>query len=35
VLKDAPNRAAAEAFVAWVRSPAGAAKLTAAGFQEP
>ncbi len=32
VLKDAPNRAAAEAFVAYVRSDAGIAVLSGAGF---
>jgi molybdate transport system substrate-binding protein len=35
VLKDAPNADAAEAFVAWVLSPEGAAVLTEYGFQEP
>jgi molybdate transport system substrate-binding protein len=35
VLKDAPNKAAAEAFVAYVRSTKGMAVLTAAGFQSP
>jgi molybdate transport system substrate-binding protein len=35
VLKGAPNKAGAQAFVAWVLSPKGAAKLTAAGFQQP
>lgn len=35
VLKDAPNRAAAQAFVAYVRSDKGRAVLTAAGFQAP
>jgi molybdate transport system substrate-binding protein len=35
VLKDAPNKAGAEAFVAYVRSAEGLAVLTAAGFQTP
>jgi molybdate transport system substrate-binding protein len=35
VLKDAPNKAAARAFVAYVQSHEGMAVLTAAGFQEP
>ncbi|WFE37320.1 molybdate ABC transporter substrate-binding protein [Micromonospora sp. WMMD998] len=35
VLKNAPNRAAARAFVAHVRSDQGMAVLTAAGFQAP
>jgi molybdate transport system substrate-binding protein len=35
VLKDAPNKEAAEAFVAWVLSSEGAAVLTEYGFQEP
>jgi len=35
VLKDAPNRAGAEAFVAFVRSERGRAVLTGAGFQPP
>jgi len=35
VLKDAANRPAAQAFVAYVRSPKGMAVLTAAGFQVP
>lgn len=35
VLKDAPSKAAAEAFVAYVRSGEGQAVLTAAGFQAP
>lgn len=35
VLKDAPNRAVAEAFVTYVRSTEGMAVLTAAGFQAP
>jgi molybdate transport system substrate-binding protein len=35
VLKDAPNKEAAEAFVAWVLSPEGAAVLAEYGFQEP
>jgi molybdate transport system substrate-binding protein len=35
VLKDAPNKAAATAFVAYVRSDNGKAVLTAAGFQTP
>jgi molybdate transport system substrate-binding protein len=35
VLTDAPNKAAAEAFVAWVRSGKGIAVLTRAGFQAP
>lgn len=35
VLRDAPNKAAARAFVAHVRSDAGAAVLTEAGFQRP
>lgn len=34
-LKDAPNPAAARAFVAYVRSDAGARVLTDAGFQTP
>jgi len=34
VLKDAPNKQGAEAFVAWVRSPAGAEVLTRYGFQQ-
>jgi molybdate transport system substrate-binding protein len=35
VLMDAPNKEAAEAFVAWVLSSEGAAVLTEYGFQEP
>ena len=35
VLKDAPNKPGAEAFVAWVLSPEGAAVLTRYGFQQP
>jgi molybdate transport system substrate-binding protein len=35
VLKDAPNKAAARAFVTYVRSDKGQAVLTAAGFQAP
>jgi molybdate transport system substrate-binding protein len=35
VLKDAPNRTAARAFLAYVRSDKGEAVLTAAGFQTP
>ena len=35
VLKDAPNKPAAQAFVAFVRSSAGAATLTEYGFQQP
>jgi molybdate transport system substrate-binding protein len=35
VLKNAPNKPAAVAFVAYVQSPAGKAVLTAAGFQSP
>ena len=35
VLKDAPNRSAARAFVAYVRSDRGTAVLTRAGFQAP
>ncbi len=35
VLKDAPNAAAARAFVDLVRSPAGASVLSAAGFDVP
>ncbi|MFG2309090.1 molybdate ABC transporter substrate-binding protein [Streptomyces sp. NPDC048566] len=35
LLKDAPNTAAAKAFIALVRSPAGQKVLTAAGFLEP
>ncbi|MGN9911242.1 molybdate ABC transporter substrate-binding protein [Phytohabitans sp. LJ34] len=35
VLEDAPNKAAAQAFVAYVRSDEGMAVLTAAGFQAP
>lgn len=35
VLKDAPDPAAARAFVAFVRSPQGERILTAAGFQQP
>jgi molybdate transport system substrate-binding protein len=35
VLKDAPNKTGAQAFVAYVRSDKGMAVLTAAGFQEP
>jgi molybdate transport system substrate-binding protein len=35
VLKDAPDKAAAQAFVAYVRSGAAKAVLTAAGFQAP
>jgi molybdate transport system substrate-binding protein len=35
VLKRAPNRAAAQAFVAYVRSDRGQAVLVAAGFQAP
>jgi molybdate transport system substrate-binding protein len=33
VLKNAPNKTGAQAFVAWVRSDKGSAVLTAAGFQ--
>jgi molybdate transport system substrate-binding protein len=35
VLKDAPNKAAATAFVAWVSSDKGRAVLVDAGFQAP
>jgi molybdate transport system substrate-binding protein len=35
VLKNAPNKAGATAFVAYVRSEKGTAVLTAAGFQSP
>jgi molybdate transport system substrate-binding protein len=35
VLKDAPNKAGAQAFVAYVRSAKGTAVLTDAGFQAP
>jgi molybdate transport system substrate-binding protein len=35
VLIQAPNKAGAAAFVAYVRSSAGAATLTAYGFQQP
>ncbi|MFG1677360.1 molybdate ABC transporter substrate-binding protein [Micromonospora sp. NPDC049282] len=35
VLKNAPNRSGAQAFVAYVRSDQGIAALTAAGFQGP
>jgi len=35
VLKNAPNKAAANAFVAYVRSEKGTAVLTEAGFQTP
>lgn len=35
VLKDAPNKAAAQAFVTYMRSDKGTAVLTAAGFQAP
>jgi molybdate transport system substrate-binding protein len=35
VLEDAPHKAAAQAFVAYVRSDKGMAVLTAAGFQAP
>jgi molybdate transport system substrate-binding protein len=35
VLKNAPNRAGAQAFVAWVLSDKGEAVLTQAGFQAP
>jgi molybdate transport system substrate-binding protein len=35
VLKAAPNKAGAQAFVAYVRSDKGKAVLTAAGFQAP
>lgn len=35
VLKDAPNSKGANAFVDLVRSPAGAAVLTRAGFEQP
>jgi molybdate transport system substrate-binding protein len=35
VLKNASNKAAAQAFAAYVRSAAGKAVLTAAGFQAP
>lgn len=35
VLKNAPNKAAAQAFVAYVLSEAGKSVLTAAGFQAP
>jgi len=34
-LKDAPNKAGARAFVAYVTSTKGIAVLTAAGFQAP
>jgi molybdate transport system substrate-binding protein len=35
VLKSAPNKTAAEAFIAYLRSGEGRAVLTAAGFQAP
>jgi molybdate transport system substrate-binding protein len=35
VLKNAPNKAGAQAFVSYVRSDKGKAVLTAAGFQAP
>lgn len=35
VLKDAPNKTAARAFVTYVQSDKGIAVLTAAGFQKP
>jgi molybdate transport system substrate-binding protein len=35
VLTEAPNKEGAEAFVAYVLSPAGMAVLTEYGFQEP
>ncbi|MFC0531766.1 molybdate ABC transporter substrate-binding protein [Phytohabitans kaempferiae] len=35
VLKDAPNRTAAQAFAAYIQSDKGMAVLTAAGFQAP
>ncbi len=35
VVKDAPNRAGAQAFVSWVLSDKGRAVLNAAGFQAP
>nr|BFE69279.1 hypothetical protein GCM10020092_025800 [Actinoplanes digitatis] len=35
VLKNAPNKAGAQAFVAYVLSDKGTAVLTAAGFQAP
>ena len=35
VLRDAPNKPGAEAFVAWVLSSEGAAVLTEYGFQQP
>jgi molybdate transport system substrate-binding protein len=35
VLKDAPNPTAAQAFVDYVLSSAGAARLTEYGFQQP
>jgi molybdate transport system substrate-binding protein len=35
IVKNAPNKAGAQAFVAWVQSDRGMAVLTAAGFQAP
>ncbi|BCB90686.1 molybdate-binding protein [Phytohabitans suffuscus] len=35
VLKDAPNKTAAQAFVTYIQSDVGRAVLTAAGFQAP
>jgi molybdate transport system substrate-binding protein len=35
VLKDAPNSAGAQAFVAYVMSDKGRAVLTRSGFQAP
>ncbi len=35
VLSDAPNKLGGQAFVAWVRSPDGAAVLAGYGFQRP
>ena len=35
LVKDAPNKTAAQAFLAYVRSGEGIAVLTAAGFQKP
>ena len=35
VLKSAPDKAGAQAFVAWVLSGKGRTVLTAAGFQAP
>ena len=35
MLKDAPNKAGAQAFVAYVLSDKGKAVLTEAGFQAP